>query len=53
MTSKERVLAALRLEKHDRVPFMEWWFDNEIGEEFLAGKNIPEKKSPKRYVWTV
>ena len=36
MTSKERVLTALRLGKPDRVPFMEWWFDNEIGQGILG-----------------
>jgi uroporphyrinogen decarboxylase len=36
VTSKQRVLASLRLEKPDRVPFMEWWIDNGIGARILG-----------------
>lgn len=36
MTSKERVLAALKLQKPDRVPFMELGIDHEIGVQLLG-----------------
>ena len=36
MNSKERVLTALNLGKPDRIPFMEWYYDYEIGEGILG-----------------
>jgi len=36
MTSKERVLTSLGLGKPDRVPFMEWYYDFEIGRGLLG-----------------
>ncbi|MCL2665851.1 MAG: hypothetical protein FWE82_09565 [Defluviitaleaceae bacterium] len=44
MTPKERVKAALRLEKPDRTPFMEWWFDNEIGKGILGKENYTREE---------
>jgi len=32
-------MTALKLQKPDRVPFMEWWFDREIGESILGRKD--------------
>lgn len=36
MTSRDRVLAALAGDVPDRVPFMEWYFDLEIGRPLLG-----------------
>ncbi|MCL2741164.1 MAG: hypothetical protein FWE70_03520 [Oscillospiraceae bacterium] len=38
MTSRERVLTALRLGKPDRVPFMEWYYDREVGDGIFGGR---------------
>lgn len=38
MDSRERVLTSLKLGKPDRVPFMEWFYNIEIGEGILGKK---------------
>lgn len=48
MTSRERVLAALRRGEPDRVPWVDEWFSYEVADRMLAlrGKEFCQSNTP-------